>query len=72
MSAMITIERTAARDLVERIRAEYREMPGLCLTKQQMRRLWALDTVLCDATVDELVTSGFLRCRSDSSFVRAA
>ena len=75
MSVMITIERphaTFARDLVERIRAEYRDMPGLCLTKQQMRRLWALDTSVCDATVDELVASGFLRCRSDSSFVRAA
>ena len=69
---MVPIERAFARELVERIRAEYREMPGLCLTKQQMRRLWALDTGICDATVDELVASGFLRCRSDSSFVRAA
>jgi hypothetical protein len=64
-----TIERTTHR-LAERIRAEYREMPGLSLTKQQMRRLWALPPDVCDATVDELVASGFLRCRSDESFTR--
>ena len=68
---MFTIQ-SPARELLERVRAEYREMPGLCLTKPQMRRLWALGIDVCDATVDELVTSGFLRCRSDNSFVRAA
>ena len=67
---MVTVERTFARDFVERIRAEYLEMPGLCLTKEQMRRLWALDTDVCDATVDELVASGFLRRRRDDSFAR--
>jgi hypothetical protein len=66
-----TIERTTPH-LVERIRAEYREMPGLCLTRQQMRRLWALAPDVCDATVDELVASGFLRCRSNDSFTRVA
>jgi hypothetical protein len=66
---MVTTERPT-HELADRIRAEYREMPGLCLTKLQMRRLWALEGDVCDATVDELVASGFLRCRSGNSFAR--
>jgi len=44
----------------DRVRAEYLEMPGLTLTRWQMRRLWLLDASLCDAVVDALVASGFL------------
>ena len=58
-------------EVAERIRAGYLEMPGLCLTRMQMRRLLMLDAAACDAAVDELVTSGFLRCRGDQTFVRA-
>jgi hypothetical protein len=43
------------------IRAEYLEMPGMQLTKPQIRRLWCLDEDACDALVDALVSSGFLR-----------
>ena len=35
-------ERHAARDLLDRIRAEYREMPGLSLSHSQAARLWGL------------------------------
>ena len=67
---MLVIDRPA-NEWVERIRAEYMEMPGLCLTRTQMRRLLMLDGGACDAAVDELVTSGFLRCRADQRLVRA-
>jgi hypothetical protein len=43
------------------IRAEYREMPGLCLTKPQIRRLWSLDTDTCDALVETLESEQFLK-----------
>ena len=67
---MLVIDRTAE-EPVERIRAEYLEMPGLCLTRKQMRRLWLLDDAACEAVIDELVASGFLRRRADGAFVRA-
>lgn len=67
---VLVIDRPA-NEWAERIRAEYLEMPGLCLTRSQMRRLLMLDAGTCDAAVDELVTSGFLRCRADQTFVRA-
>ncbi len=54
----------------ERIRAEYREMPGLVLFKWQMRRLWQIDVHVCDAAIDALVESMFLRRRADNAYVR--
>jgi hypothetical protein len=56
---------------IDRVRAEYLEMPGLSLTRRQMRRLWSFDTRLCDAVVDALVTSGFLYRRGNQTYVRA-
>jgi hypothetical protein len=48
---------------LEMIRAEYREMPCLSLTKAQMQRLWGLDGYVCDALVDALVAAKVLRAR---------
>jgi hypothetical protein len=56
--------------LIARVRAEYLRMPGLALTKRQMRRLWVLDATACDTIVDALVASGFLRQRDDYYVVR--
>jgi len=56
----------------ERVRAEYREMPGLTLTRWQMRRLWRLDPSLCDAVVEALVASHFLWCRPNNTYARVS
>jgi hypothetical protein len=53
-----------------RVRAEYLEMPGLTLTRSQMRRLWLIDVPLCDAVVDALVASRFLCCRPNNTYAR--
>jgi hypothetical protein len=56
---------------IERVRAEYLEMPGLSLTRWQMRRLWSFDARFCDEVVDALVASGFLYRRGKETYVRA-
>lgn len=48
-------------ELVGRIRAEYDEMPGLCLTRAQAQRLWLLEPDLCDNIFRAMVDAGFLR-----------
>ena len=53
--------RSTDREWSLRILAEYREMPGLRLTLRQAARLWALDTVDCQAILDTLVAAGSLR-----------
>jgi hypothetical protein len=61
----------AARDVLVRIRSEYREMPGLCLTLLQARRLWALDEGTCSRVLSNLVSEGYLR-QSAAGYVRAS
>jgi hypothetical protein len=54
---------------VDLIRAEYREMPGLSLTKPQMQRLWGLDARTCETVVSALESEKFLK-RSANAYVR--
>lgn len=61
----MTPEEHAVQDWRHRIQAEYLEMPGLQLTKPQVRRMWRIDAQLCDVVLDSLVASAFLKktCR---------
>jgi len=52
------------------VQAEYRESPGLRLTKPQVRRFWNLDEETCDAVLDELEASQFLRRAPGEQYVR--
>lgn len=45
---------------IERVRAEFNEMPGLCLTLRQAVRFWALDPDTCRGVMDQLASEGFL------------
>jgi hypothetical protein len=42
--------------LVARIKAEYREMPGLQLTERQMQRMWGLDRPTWEVVIGTLVS----------------
>ena len=57
-------------DIVRRIQAEYREMPGLRLTPGQAQRLWNLTSGTCEAALTHLVATKFLFRTSDGSFIR--
>lgn len=52
---------TRVTDIVGLIRAEYDEMPGLCLTRAQAQRLWLLEPEMCDNVLRAMVDAGFLR-----------
>ena len=56
---------------LELIQAEYREIPGLNLTKPQVRRLWGLDDATCDALLATLEGTNFLRRTARNAYVRA-
>lgn len=56
--------------LLNRIRAEYREMPGLVLNREQARRLWHLDDKICGELLDALVETRFLQRRIDGRYIR--
>jgi hypothetical protein len=58
-----TIETTRAEgrlEILQRIRAEYADMPGLALTLHQAARLWDLDLGQSALLLGELMAEGFL------------
>ena len=57
-------------DVLRRIQAEYREMPGLKLTPAQAQRLWNLSRATCDAALSYLVDCRFLFRTADGAFIR--
>jgi hypothetical protein len=64
-----TVPATRVTDLVGLIRSEYDEMPGLCLTRAQVQRLWLLEPTACDNVLKALVDAGYLRLTT-SGYVR--
>jgi len=51
---------TMTDNLHDRVRGEYREMPGLRLTVAQAARLFNLDPAQCGQLLETLVTDGAL------------
>jgi hypothetical protein len=67
----MTAEQSAIQDWLRLIQAEYLEMPGLQLTKPQVRRLWRLDSEMCDVLLDALVATAFLKKTPRDAYVLA-
>lgn len=61
---------TTVADWLQIIRGEYREIPGLHLTKPQVQRLWGLDPLTCDALLEALVDVQFLKCTRTGAYAR--
>lgn len=59
-------------DLIERVRMEYLEMPGLALTCRQARRLFNLDAGVCEGILAQLVEEHFLSRSISGVFLRCA
>jgi len=57
--------------LVRRIRAEFDELPGMCLTLEQVARLLGADGRSCTEALNALLLSGYLTKR-DRVYRRAA
>jgi hypothetical protein len=57
--------------VVHRIREEFLEMPGLRLTPAQATRLWGLERETCQAVINSLVASAFLRWTAAGAVTRA-
>jgi hypothetical protein len=51
-----------------RVKREFSEMPGLCLTPAQAARLWSVDAALATAALGRLAEAGYLRRRLDGAF----
>jgi hypothetical protein len=59
-------------EALERIRAEFIEMPGMRLTAPQVQRLCGIDPLVCEAVLRALVDSRFLARHEDGIYTRMA
>jgi hypothetical protein len=57
-------------EILSRIRGEFLEMPGLCLTHAQAQRLWGLNAQTCAWALAALTGEHFLHLRCDGSYGR--
>jgi hypothetical protein len=57
------------RQALDRIRAEYLEMPGMRLTPVQVQRLSGVDAAICKRVLDDLVLAKFLHADDDGCYV---
>jgi len=56
--------------VLERIRAEYLEMPGMRLKLEQVQRLCGIERSMCKVALDSLVDAKFLCVKSDGCYAR--
>ena len=57
--------------LVQRVRGEFREMPGLRLTFAQACRLWQIDTAMCRVVLERLTRDGVLLQTRQGHYIAA-
>jgi hypothetical protein len=57
-------------DVMQRVTAEYLEMPGLRLTAAQVQRLCGIPPTMCQRALDALVKWKFLCVKPDGHYVR--
>ena len=57
--------------VVDRVRGDFTEMPGLELTMGQAIRLWNMGADDCRFALDSMVDAGFLRWTAKRTIVRA-
>jgi hypothetical protein len=57
--------------LLNRVRSEFIEMPGLRLRVDQAQRLWNLDRTACEGVLTSLVEAKFLRRDQGETYGRA-
>jgi DNA-binding IclR family transcriptional regulator len=57
--------------VLERVRAEYLEMPGMRLTIQQVQRLCGIEPIQCRTVLDGLVEAEFLSVTPDGRYTRS-
>jgi hypothetical protein len=58
--------------LLSRLRAEYLEMPGLRLKREQVQRLCGVEPSTCQRVLDMLVETKFLCVKVDGTYARVS
>lgn len=58
--------------ILDRLRSEYLEMPGLRLTVEQAQRLCGIERATCQAVLNALVDAKFLCVKPNGTYARTS
>src|SRR5436190_20544458 len=72
MPESVALPDVASTLITERVRGEFREMPGLTLTVAQAQRLWNVDQATCTSVLSQLVDAGFLCRKANGAYGRVS
>ena len=70
MAVTTALDLSLDRRTLQRLRAEYIEMPGLRLRAVQVQRLCGIEPSACRTLLDTLVDEKFLRANTDGTYTR--
>jgi hypothetical protein len=57
-------------DVLNQLRAEFIEMPGMRLQVKQVQRLCGIEQMMCQQVLDSLLESNFLCLKPDGHYAR--
>jgi len=63
--------RDSPEEIINAIRGEFNEMPGMKLTRDQFCRLWHLESNVAERVIKSLTASGFLKRDRNNRYGRA-
>ena len=66
----MTSRKQPPQNVLERVRGEYLEMPGLRLKPEHVQRLCGVDQTVCQMALDALVDARFLCANADGTYAR--
>jgi hypothetical protein len=67
---LVLSKASPCQDALNRLRAEYLEMPGLRLKPEQVQRLCGIERTMCQLALDSLLESKFLCVKPDGHYAR--
>ena len=67
--ATVNTEQSGVNDCLHLVQAEFLEMPGLQLTRAQVRRLWGLEDQMCDTVLEQLLAAHVLRQTAQGQYM---
>jgi hypothetical protein len=67
--ATVNTEQNGVADCLHLVQAEFLEMPGLQLTRAQVRRLWGLEDQMCDTVLEQLLAAHVLRQTTQGQYM---
>jgi hypothetical protein len=67
---LVPSKASPVQDALNRLRAEYLEMPGLRLKPEQVQRLCGIERTMCQLALDSLLESKFLCVKPDGHYAR--